>query len=130
MATVLLDSSVIFDALNARRNRREYLREIILGGNALACCPVNITEVYAGLRDHEAAATGQFLRSLQFFPITVEVAQTAGLLMREWRQRGVTLSFSDVTISAVALTNHLALLTDNAKDFPMPELNLYPLPPG
>jgi predicted nucleic acid-binding protein len=34
----------------------------------------------------------------------------------------------DVTIAAVALTHGLTLLTDNRKDFPMPELALYSLP--
>jgi predicted nucleic acid-binding protein len=35
---------------------------------------------------------------------------------------------ADVTVAAVALTHGLTLLTDNRKDFPMPELALYSLP--
>jgi predicted nucleic acid-binding protein len=45
-----------------------------------------------------------------------------------WRKKGHTLSLPDVTIAAVALTHGLTLLTDNRKDFPMPELALYSLP--
>ena len=33
-----------------------------------------------------------------------------------------TLSYTDVTIAAVALTHGLVLVTDNQKHFPMPEL--------
>ena len=33
-----------------------------------------------------------------------------------------------MTIAAVALANDLILVTGNLKDFPMPELRLYPLP--
>ena len=38
------------------------------------------------------------------------------------------LSLADVTIAAVAMVNRLALATDNVKHYPMPELEIYPLP--
>jgi predicted nucleic acid-binding protein len=94
----------------------------------LACCPVNITEVYAGMRAGEEEKTNMFLGSLEFVPVTAETARQAGLLRRDWRQRGHTLSYSDVAIAAVALNRRLPLLTDNRKHFPMPELELLPLP--
>jgi predicted nucleic acid-binding protein len=128
MATILLDSNVIFDALNGRRGRAEYLQRLLGEGHLLACCAVNLTEVYAGLREHESTRTGRFLKSLEFFPLTADVAVFAGLLKREWGKKGKTLSYQDVTIAAVALFNVLPLLTDNRKDFPMQELQLYPLP--
>ncbi len=124
MFSILLDSSVIFDSLNGRR---EYLTALIREGHLLACCPINIAEVYSGLRDHEKQATEAFLRSLQFYPFTAEVAKEAGLLQREWRLKGRTLCFTDVSIAAIAIHNGTPLLIDNRKDFPMPELQLYPL---
>ena len=42
MATILLDSSVIFDHLNGRFGRTEFLDELIEQGHLLACCPVNM----------------------------------------------------------------------------------------
>jgi predicted nucleic acid-binding protein len=53
MAVILLDSSVIFDHLNGRHGRSEFLEQLIDQGHILACCPVNVTEVYAGLRPDE-----------------------------------------------------------------------------
>ncbi len=128
MPTLLLDSSVIFDHLNSRSGRTEHLLRLLDQGHTLACCPVNITEVYAGLRPGEEAATKLFLDSLDFFPITKEVARSAGNMRRRWRQKGQTLSYTDVTIAAVAIEHGLALLTDNRKHFPMPEIELFPLP--
>lgn len=96
----------------------------------LACCPVNITEVYAGLRPGEEEKTAAFISSLEFFPVTPEIAQQPGLLRRDWRQKGQTLSYTDVTIAAVALSYRLPLLTDNRKHFPMEELEILPLPPA
>jgi predicted nucleic acid-binding protein len=128
MATVLLDSSVMFDHLNGRGGRTEYLDQLIDQGHILACCAVNITEVYAGLRSGEEQKTAAFISSLEFIPVTPEIAQQAGLLRRDWRQKGQTLSYTDVTLAAVALTHGLPLLTDNRKHFPMEELELLPLP--
>jgi len=61
-------------------------------------------------------------------PVTAAIARQAGLLRRDWQKKGHTLSYSDVTIAAIALSNDVPLLTDNRKHFPMPELHLMPLP--
>src|SRR5581483_10857798 len=103
MATILLDSSVIFDHLNGRSGRTEYLFELLEHGHLLACCPVNITEIYAGLRPGEEEKTAALIESLEFLPVTPEIARQAGLLRRDWQRKGQTLSYTDVTIAAVAL---------------------------
>ena len=128
MATILLDSSVIFDHLNGRFGRTQFLDQLVEQGHILACCPVNFTEVYAGLRPGEEDKTAAFLNSLEYLPITPEIARQAGLLRRDWQKKGQTLSYTDVTIAAVALSGEVPLLTDNRKHFPMPELQLLPLP--
>ncbi len=60
--------------------------------------------------------------------MTAEIARYAGLLKNEWKARGKTLSLPDTLIAATAIAHKLVLVTDNRKDFPMPELNVYPLP--
>ena len=69
MSTFLLDTSVIIDALNNRRGRPAFLLELVKAGHVLACCPINITEVYTGLRPKEEAATEELFASLQHIPI-------------------------------------------------------------
>ncbi len=128
MATILLDTSVIFDHLNGRYGRTQLLAELIEQDLVLACCPVNITEVYAGLRPGEETKTAAFIDSFECLQVTPAVARHAGLLRRDWQRKGQTLSYTDVTIAAVALSNEIPLLTDNRKHFPMPELQLWPLP--
>jgi predicted nucleic acid-binding protein len=128
MAVLLLDSSVIFDHLNGRFGRTEFLEQLMDQGHIFACCPVNLTEVYAGLRSGEESKTEVFLNSLEYLPVTPEIARRAGHLRRLWQKKGHTLSYTDVTIASVALTNRVAILTGNAKHFPMRELHLFPLP--
>lgn len=128
MATYLLDTSVIIDALNDKRGRRDLLLALVNQGHLLACCPINVTEVYAGMRQKEESATEEFLRSLEYYPLTWPVARLAGLLKLEHARKGVTLTLADTSIAAVALTYQLTLMTDNVKDFPMKGLALHSLP--
>lgn len=128
MPTFLLDTTVIVDAINGKRGSKQFLDGLLVQGGLLACCPINVTEVYAGMRPHEAAVTEAFLRSLKFYEVTWEIARRAGDLKREWAKRGRTIALPDVTISAVALANGLTLVTDNLKDFPMPDLQRLQFP--
>ena len=103
MATILLDTSVIFDHLNGRSGRTAYLTQLLDEGYSFGCCPVYLTEVYAGLRSGEEVRTRAFLDDLYGYPGTREISGQAGLLRRDWREKGQTLSYSDVIIVAVAL---------------------------
>jgi predicted nucleic acid-binding protein len=126
--TYLLDSSVIIDALNDRKGRPQLLAEISQQDILLACCSINVTEVYMAVRSGEKSKTKRLLQSLEFYPVNYEAAQLAGDLFRQWRKKGQPLS--DATIAAVALTHHLVLVTDNQKHFPMTDLRILPLPPA
>jgi predicted nucleic acid-binding protein len=128
MATFLLDTSVIMDVLNNRRGRPAFLLELVKAGHVLACCPINITEVYAGMRPKEEAVTEELFASLQHFPIAPPAARLAGEIKGDYARKGTTLNLGDVIIAAAALHYDLTLLTDNIKDFPMKELPLHPWP--
>ena len=128
MATYLLDTSVIIDALNGKQNRDQLFKELLQQGHLLACCSINVTEVYAGLRSQEETRTRELLESLQYFPIVWPVARLAGLLKRDYGRKGITLATTDATIAALTIHHQLTLLTDNLKHYPMKELSLFPLP--
>ena len=64
----------------------EFLDRLFDLGHYFACCSVNITEVYAGLRAGEEAKTAVFLNSLECLPVTPERARQAGLLRRDTSQ--------------------------------------------
>lgn len=127
MAGHLLDTSVIIDALRGRRERVALLERLLSEGHTLACCAVNVAEVYAGMHRAEAAATDAFLQSLDYYDLTWDVARAAGRLKYRHARQGRTLSLSDTLIAAVALINGLTLITDNIKDYPFAGLELFPL---
>ena len=128
MSTLLLDTSVIIDIINGKRGRDQFLLDLIAQGNTLACCSINVTEVYAGMRPSEEFRTTGLLKSLKFYSVTWEVARLAGDLKYDHARKGISLATTDVTIAAVAIHNQLPLITDNTKHYPMKDLSLYPLP--
>lgn len=128
MAIYLLDTSVIIDVLNQKRGRWQLLASLVESGDTLACSVLTVTEVYAGIRPKEMALTERFLEGLEQYELDSNLARFAGLLKNEWTRKGRTLGVVDLIIAATALAHNLVLMTDNRKDFPMPQLALYPLP--
>jgi predicted nucleic acid-binding protein len=125
---LLLDTSVLIDTLRSRSARRQWLAAMIREGHTLATSALNLAEVYAGMRPEEEARTKSFLLSLECHEITAGVAEIAGKLKNLWATKGRTITLADALVAAVALQLDCTLATDNRKDFPMPELKLYPLP--
>jgi tRNA(fMet)-specific endonuclease VapC len=128
VAVCLLDTSVIIDVLNQKRGRWHLLASLVEAGDTLACSVVTLTEIYAGLRPKELAFTERFLDGLEHYELDSHLARYAGLLKNEWAKKGRTLGVVDMIIAATALAHNLVLMTDNRKDFPMPQIVLYPLP--
>jgi len=127
MTRYLLDTTFIIDVLNERRGRYDVMKSLAMQQHEFACCAINVAEVCSGMRRAEAEKTEALLRSLDFIPITWEIAKLAGELRQRGERGGKTFSVPDMMIAALCITEHLTLITDNRKDFAMPELTLYPL---
>lgn len=127
MNPFLLDTNIIVNVLRQRGDARRFLQVLLDEGRPLAACAVTITEIYAGMRAHEEKATRTFMKSLVFLPVTAEIAEQAGLLKAHYARRGKILSIQDVTIAAICIAYDCTLVTENLKDFPMPELRVHPL---
>jgi predicted nucleic acid-binding protein len=125
---ILLDTSVIIDALRMRRGRRQWLAQLVRSGHTLTTSALNLAEVYAGMRRSEETQTKAFLLALRCHEINASIAELAGRLKSEWAKKGRTLTLADTMVAAVALQQRCPLATDNRKDFPMPELQLPELP--
>jgi predicted nucleic acid-binding protein len=58
-------------------------------------------------------------------PVAKEIAEQAGIWRQEYKSQGLTLGTPDTVIAATAYLHDYSLVTNNAKDYPMPELKLY-----
>jgi len=125
---MLLDTSVLIDALRSRRARRAWLAELVRNGHSLETSAWNVAEVYAGMRPEEEERTKVFLGALLCHPITASAGERAGRLKNQWARIGRTLTLADTMVAAIAIEQKCVLVTDNRKDFPMPQVRLYDLP--
>lgn len=82
------------------------------------------------MREHERTSTLRFLDALVCYDLETAVADYAGSVIRQYREKGITLDAPDAVIAATALHYGLVLLTYNPQHFPMPELQRYPSMPA
>jgi len=124
MSDHLLDTSILIRYLRRAPGYRDMLRQLGLK-TALYISAMTRLEIVRGMREHERRATFTLLDSLQTIPMTSEIADLAGELIRTWRAQGVNLGDADAVIAASALKAGLGLVTTNARHFPMPDLTTW-----
>lgn len=129
MAFVLLDSTVLIDALRGRAAVAR-IRSLQASGDRPAVSPVNVEEVVRGLREAERGTTMRFLQGLRVIPLDRAQATQAGDWRREYASRGWTLAQADCLIAAAAVKLGGRLATGNPRDFPMQELSVEHWPVG
>jgi predicted nucleic acid-binding protein len=125
---LLLDPTVMIDVIRFRNQRNEFLAELARSGHRLCTSTLNIAELYAGIRPGESDRVEALLSGLEYHELSASIARLAGQMRNAWAHRGRTLTLADTIVAATAIDRGCALLTDNRKDFPMPEVQLYPLP--
>ncbi len=122
----LLDSDVLVWFLRGREDTVALLRELkksaVPGYSALS-----VLEVMGWVKKHEEKETQEFLQSLELCPFDGKAAFLAAHYLREYRAKGKTLDPVDAGVAATCVVNNLTLVTYNIKDFPMQELEVYPL---
>jgi predicted nucleic acid-binding protein len=125
---IILDTTVLIDALRNRNQRRALLASLVVSGHELATSTICSAEIYGGLRPGEEQATRAFLSGLDMVPVSAAIAERAGELKATLRRQGHTRSITDMIVAATALENGLPVATDNRKHFQVPGLSLIPLP--
>jgi tRNA(fMet)-specific endonuclease VapC len=124
----LLDTGLVLRHL---RGRRRVVR--LLGGlgkmGRLSVSAITRLEVHAGMREDERYATNKLLSRFVTYDLDRELADRAGDLIRQGRERRAALGVPDAIIAATALANGLTLVTLNPAGFEgIPGLSLAPLP--
>jgi predicted nucleic acid-binding protein len=129
MAVVVLDTTVLIDALRGRPAVAR-IRQLISAGDTLLTTAINVEEIVRGLRSNEAGAGDLLFAGLRVLPIGRAEGELAGRWRREFAATGVTLHQADCLIAAAAVGVNARLATGNVKDYPMSELTLEHWPVG
>jgi predicted nucleic acid-binding protein len=122
----VLDSTVLIDFLRGRPavDRVGRLRQT---GDTPATTAINIEEIVRGMRKQEASAVDALVDGLVVLAVDTDAARLAGRWRRENAERGVTLWQADCLIAAVTYLTAGRLCTGNPKDFPMLEVDHWPV---
>ena len=129
MARLLLDTTVLIDALRGRK-AAERLLALRREGSPPWVCAINVEEVWRGTRETEERAVGSMLRALQIAPLGAAEGEMAGRWRSRFAGEGITLSQADCLIAAAAVGVGAKLATGNPRDFPMAELEVEHWPVG
>lgn len=121
MARVLLDSTVLLDALRGRP-AADRVRQMRRVGDEPWVCAISVEEIWRGARPDEEPIMRRLFRGLRCAPLGVAEGERAGQWRRELAASGVTVHQADCLIAAAALAIGGRLATGNPDDFPMPDL--------
>jgi len=123
---VVLDSTVLIDFLRGRPVVSR-VRRLHDQGDVPATTAINIEEIVRGMRPHESHAIDVLTHGLVILPIDLDTARLAGQWRREHAQRGITLWQADCLIAAATQVRGGRLCTGNPKDFPMIDVEHWPV---
>lgn len=125
----LLDTTALIDFSKNREPARSRLLTMIEGGDELGVCSIQVAEFWGGLPPAEGARWRAFMDNLRYWDILRETAEQAGKYRHDFARRGQAISIADALIAAVARQENAAIVTDNAKDFPMEDVAVLALRP-
>ena len=124
MPAYLLDTGILIRHLRNRPGYPELIRRLNQAGDIYISALTRV-EVLRGMREHERERTIALLDSFHTHAIDRATADQAGEWLRAWQARGVVLGGPDAVIAASALQVGAALVTTNARHFPMTELMVF-----
>lgn len=121
----LLDSDILIDFFKKRPETQELIIKL-RKKDIPRLSILSVTELRAGWNDKETQQLLPLLyKAFKVESITIDIAECAGKLLQDYKQKGLSLGIIDVLIASTALKKKYELITRNIKHYPFPELKLY-----
>ena len=123
--TYLLDTDIVIYYFKRKEPYTSTI-ESLLDNASVVVSAITIAETRTGWTQEKANVYMPKLYDLfQVEKVTRDIAEKAGAWRHEYMTKGRPLSTSDTIIAATAHIKDYCLVTNNVKDYPMPELQLY-----
>ena len=129
MARLLLDSTVLIDALRGRPAATRFA-SLRRGGTEPWACVISVEEIWRGLRPGEEVVARRLFNGLRLAPLGASEGMRAGVWRQDFARRGIALHQADCLIAAAAAGVNAELATANVDDFPMTGITVQHWPVG
>ncbi|MGH7885775.1 MAG: type II toxin-antitoxin system VapC family toxin [Thermodesulfobacteriota bacterium] len=116
---VVVDTDIIIWILRGNQEMRSkfYDLENQISEN-LFITPVQLAEIYSGIRERERSDTKYFIETLRIIDINEEIGLLAGELLNKYK-KSHNLTLADSLTGAATKYNNFRLWTLNKKHYPM-----------
>ena len=116
---IVVDTDILIWILRGRKDIAKQFKSAVREANGfIYITPIQVAEVFAGMREGEVLKTREFLESLLVLPLDYRVGEEAGTFLNQFKaSHGVTLA--DSMIAAAARINAFRMWTLNRKHYPM-----------
>jgi predicted nucleic acid-binding protein len=116
---IMIDTDIVIWILRKKPEVKAKFDQVVIDAEGkVYVTPIQVAEIYAGIRDAERIETAEFFRALHHLPIDEGIGQQAGEFLRQY-QKSHHVTLADAMIAAVSLVHHLKLWTLNKKHYPM-----------
>lgn len=116
---VIVDTDIIIWILRGDRGIEEKFKSLVVIANGeVFITPIQIAEIYSGIRPKERIKAENFIESLNIITIDKAIGKLAGEFINQYgKSHNVTMA--DALIGACAKINGFKIWTLNKKHYPM-----------
>lgn len=114
---IMLDTSVLIEALRATDKTSTLLHTVATEGDVLAVSSVTVYEFRNGITKANQVLCEQMLNTLSVCAFDDDAARIASTIYRSLKSQSSLIEIADILIAATALANNLPLATLNIRHF-------------
>lgn len=115
----LLDTSVAVDHLRDYAPATALLRDLIGSTEPVVASELTRFELLTGARPSEHSALEAFFSTIDWVPVTEDIARQAGKFARRYRRSHGGIGVVDYLLAGTAAALDAELITTNVRHFPM-----------
>lgn len=120
---IVLDTDIVIWILRGNQSMVAAIDRLV-SKESIGISTITVAEIYKNVFPIEMLALEDFISHQELFPVSLDIAKTAGLYWNQYHHRLKNLSLTDCLIAATAKIHQAALATMNVKHFPMEDIKL------